>query len=397
VSNARFGGRSYSRRDALRMGAMATGGLAAAQFFSSAAVASWRGSVPPTDAPEGASEALPSFDSDAPAGADSGLPRRQAWANTAAAEFFLAMTAGMEAASNDRDVEFLTAVSGNDPAKNIEQMETFLSRGIGNLAMQPLDLATQRPVMERALADGICVQGLITFPTTLQIAASQYNVGYTQGKAAAEFAVANLGGEAQVHYYNLDSLSPQLQLRHTGVLDGLATGGDGIEVVSDITATDISVEGGFAVMNTVIQAHPDIKIVMGGDTLVVGAYQALDQAGKLTDEMYLSGVDGDSQALELVSQGGAFKASIAFAWQLMGYGLGQFGADWIEGKPIPRVMVAAPLLLDSPDLVETYLQDNAEPAAVFADRAKYEEYLPLLGNISYETRDQYWTEEYVPA
>jgi len=151
------------------------------------------------------------------------------------------------------------------------------------------------------------------------------------------------------------------------------------------------------VMNTVIQAHPDIKIVMGGDTLVVGAYQALDQAGKLTDEMYLSGVDGDSQALELVSQGGAFKASIAFAWQLMGYGLGQFGADWIEGKPIPRVMVAAPLLLDSPELVETYLQDNAEPAAVFADRAKYEEYLPLLGNISYETRDQYWTEEYVPA
>lgn len=379
------------------MGAVASGGLAAAQFFGSAAVASWRGSAPPTDGSGGASDPLPSFDATAAAGPDTGLPRRQAWANTAAAEFFLAMTAGMEAASGDRDVEFLTAVSGNDPAKNIEQMETFLSRGIGNLAMQPLDLAAQRPVMERALADGICVQGLITFPTTLQIAASQYNVGYTQGKAAADFAVANLDGEAEVHYYNLDSLSPQLQLRHTGVLDGLATGGDGIEVVSDITATDISVEGGFAVMNTVIQAHPDLKIVLGGDTLVVGAYQALEQSGKLTDDLYLSGVDGDSQALDLVSQGGAYKASIAFAWQLMGYGLGQFGADWIEGKPIPRVMVAAPLLLDSPDLVETYLQDNAEPAAVFADRAKYEEYLPLLGNISYETRDEYWTEEYVPA
>ncbi len=377
----------HTRRDTLRYGAAGILGLSVFDLFA-ASGAGAHGSA--------ASPKLPRFDSTRPAGPATGLPRRVAWANTAAAEFFLALTAGMKEACKARKVDFVTAISGNDPAKNIEQMEGFLARGVGTLMMQPLDLATQRPVMIRALNRGICVEGLITFPTTLQIAASQYKVGFTQGQAAAAYAKKNLGGKAEVLYMNLDSLSPQLVLRHKGVLAGLKTGGGGIKVVSD-QGVDVSVETGFKVMSTVIQAHPNIKIVLGGDSAVVGAYQALDQAGKLRDEMYLSGVDGDSQALSLVKKGGAYKASIAFAWKLMGYGLGQFGADWIEGKQIPRIMVAAPILLDSPAKVRKYEADNAKPGAVFASRARYEKYLPLLGNVSYATRKLYWKKAYVPA
>ncbi|MBA3282858.1 MAG: hypothetical protein H0U29_11565, partial [Acidimicrobiia bacterium] len=98
-----------------------------------------------------------------------------------------------------------------------------------------------------------------------------------------------------------------------------------------------------------------------------------------------------------VREGGPYRASIAFAWRLLGYGLGQFGSDWIEGRPIPRVMVAAPLVLDSPRLVDTYLDDNAEPAAVFSDRARYERYLPLLGNVNYANRQTVWRDEFVPG
>lgn len=350
-----------------------------------------------TGATRGPSPPLAPFDAGVSAGPDSGLPRRLAWASTSDAEFFVALAKGMEAAADDRDVEFISAVSGNDPSKNISQLEAFLARGIGGLAVQPLDQATQRPVMEKALEAGICVQGIISHPSTLQIAASQYKIGFTQGKAAADYAANRLGGRADVHYFNLDTVSSQLKLRHAGVLDGLRTGGAGVKVVSDVTATDISVDGGFSVMRTVIEAHPRVKIVLGGDTLVVGAYRALRQADKLSDDMYLSGVDGDSQALALVREGGPYRASIAFAWRLLGYGLGQFGSDWIEGRPIPRVMVAAPLVLDSPRLVDTYLDDNAQPAAVFSDRARYEGYLPLLGNVSYANRQTVWRDEFVPG
>lgn len=338
------------------------------------------------------------FDSSRRPGQPTGLARRVAWANTSDTEIFVALGKGMQAAAGDCGLEYLTAVAANDPARNVDQMDTFLARGIGCMAVQPLDQVAQRPVMQRALDGGVCVQGIITCPSTVQVAASQYRIGYEQGSAAARYAEARLGGRAEVHYFNQDQLSPQLRLRHRGVLDGLKTAGAGVRVVSDLNADagDGSIDGGFALMNTVIEAHPQIKLVLGSDTLVTGAYRALEQSGKLTDDMYLSGVDGDANALELVRRGGPYRASLAFAWQLMGYGMGRFAADWIDGKEIPRVIVARSLLLDSRARVDAYRAASADPSAVFADRKRYERYLPLLGNISYATRHTVWRREYIP-
>ena len=103
--------------------------------------------------------------------------------------------------------------------------------------------------------------------------------------------------------------------------------------------------------------------------------------------MFLSGVDGDSEALELVKAGGAYKLSIAFAWALMGYGLGQFGADWIEGKEVPQLIVAKG--------VQARLRRRRRPVhemraptrrACSPTEPAYEKYLPLYGNVSHATR-----------
>jgi ribose transport system substrate-binding protein len=167
-------------------------------------------------------------------------------------------------------------------------------------------------------------------------------------------------------------------------------------VVGDLTVADISSASGFNTMMSALEAHRDIKVVLGGDTIVVGAHKALKESGKLADDMFLSGVDGDSEALKLVQQGGAYKLSIAFAWKLMGYGLGQFGADWIEGKQVPRVVVAKGVKLDSSAAVTAFNDASADPASVFADRAAYESYLPLYGNVSHQTRKTVWTKAIDP-
>lgn len=387
----------YSRREALQMGLLGLGGICASGFLGACTKDTKHAPGRSATGTTRGSPALSPWDGTLPAGAPTKLPGRLAWANTSNAEFFLALTRGMEAAARQRGMDFLTAIAGNDPQTNVAQMESFLARGVGAMMTQPLDQAAQRPVMERALKMGVDVMGLVSFPTTLQVAANQHSIGYAQGKAAADFVVDHLGGEAQVHYFNLDNISPQLVLRHKGVLAGLATGGRGIRVVSDLTARGITTDDGYSMMSSVIQAHPDIRVVLGGDTLVVGALRALEQAGKASDGMYLSGVDGDAQALDAVRKGGAYKASIAFAWQLMGYGVGQLGADWIEGRSIPRVMVAKPIMLDSPATIDAYLRANENPEKVYADRSRFEQYLPLLGNISHETRSNYWRQEYVPA
>ena len=334
---------------------------------------------------------LQRFQSDASESKRTGLPERLAWASTADSEFFLALGRGMEQAAADRGVDYVTATSGNDPGKHVDQMNEFLRQGIGSLAMQPLNPDADSLVLQRAIDQGICTQGIITAPSTLQVAASQYQIGYDQGKAAADYVTTSLGGNAQVLYFNLDSASPQLKIRHQGVLDGLKTGGGGVEVVGDLTVADISMTSGFNTMMSALQTHADIKVVLGGDTIVVGAYKALKDTGKLSDEMFLSGVDGDADALELVKEGGAYKLSIAFAWTLMGYGLGQFGADWIEGKEVPRLVVARGVKLDSSAAVDQFTSASEDPATVFADRSRYEDYLPLYGNVSHDSRHTYWT------
>jgi ribose transport system substrate-binding protein len=297
----------------------------------------------------------------------------------------------MQLAAKDRGLDYVTATSGNDPSKHVEQMNDFLERGVGAFAMQPLNPDADSLVLQRAIDKGVCTQGIITAPSTIQVVADQYRIGYDQGKAAADYVTAHLGGNAKALYFNLDTVSPQLKLRHRGVLDGLKTAGGGIEVVGDLTVADISTTSGFNTMMSALQTHQDIKVVLGGDTIVVGAYNALRDSGKLTDDMFLSGVDGDREALELVKQEGAYKQSIAFTWTLMGYGLGQFGADWIEGKEVPRVVVANGVNLDSAESVTRFVAIRSDPAKVFHDRQQYEQYLPLYGNVSYASRHTYWT------
>lgn len=346
--------------------------------------------------PTASSSELAPFDPNAADAVETGLPERIAWANISDAEFFQALSDAIESAATDRGMEFVTANAGGDAQRNVQQMEQFLARGIGALVVQPLDPAAQTAVMQKAIDDGVGVFGLITSPVSSVAVTDQYDVGYTQGLAAAEYIEAELDGEAEVAYFNQDSMSPELQKRHRGVLDGLATAGDGVEVVSDTEPADLTNDAGFASMNTVIQAHPEIDVVLGGDTHVVGAYRALEQSGKLRDEMYLSGIDGDPQAIDLVKEGGAYKASIGFAWPILGYSLGQYAADWIEGKQVPRALVVPPVVLDGASAIEKYEADMTDPASVFGDEELYASYMAPMGNTSFDSRADHWTETYSP-
>lgn len=313
------------------------------------------------------------------------LPRRIAWANTSNAEFFLAITNAIQLAAEDRDLEFITAIANDDSARNIEQINTFLQRGIAALCIQPLDANAQAPLMQQAIDDGIAVMSLVTPPSTVQAVADQYKVGYTQGLAAAKWITENLGGQAKVHYFNIDTIEV-LIARHQGVLDGVRTAGEGVEIVSDVNAGAITNEAGFNTMNTVLQAHPDINVILGGDTLVLGALAAIEAAGRAGENIYMSGIDGDAEALNKVREGGPYKASFAFAYPMMGYAWGQYAADWLEGKSIPQVMQFNAIELNSAESIDAF---EAAMANVRETWTSADTYFTNLGSISYETRDQY--------
>ena len=76
--------------------------------------------------------------------------------------------------------------------------------------------------------------------------------------------------------------------------------------------------------------------------------------------------------------------------------MGQYGADWLDGKSVPQAMDILPSSLTI-DNISQYEADLANPAEVYADPARRAAYLKMYGNICYDSRDQYvnfpWSSE----
>jgi ribose transport system substrate-binding protein len=102
-----------------------------------------------------------------------------------------------------------------------------------------------------------------------------------------------------------------------------------------------------------------------------------------TDPIYLSGVNGQSNALEEVKKGGLFRADIAFPNGIYQYAVGQLACDWIEGKSVPQVLNIH-LVPVTPENVDAFVESNSNPAAVYEEGI--EEFLEYLGNVDYRNR-----------
>ncbi|HET6449413.1 MAG TPA: sugar ABC transporter substrate-binding protein [Conexibacter sp.] len=327
------------------------------------------------------------------AGTKPDLPKRLALAMDNDREFAQSIKHGLEVATKERGIEFVSANANGDSAKNVQQLQQFLAQGVGALWVNPIDPAAQGPVMKQALDRGIAVLGVLMPPSTLQMNANQYTVGKALGDDAARYIEDQLGGKANVVILNQDSIEP-VRPRFRAIRDALKTV-PGAKIVADIEPSQTQKDSAFSTMNTILQKNPQVDVVLGADSVVLGAYAALRAAHKDTPQQYLGGVDGEPEALADIKAGGAYKASVALAPAVLAYAAGLSAADWLDGKTIPQAIDVHPVLLNSPAAVDAFAADEDDPSGTFADQAKRDRYLTLRGGISYDTRGKYlnyvWT------
>jgi len=169
-----------------------------------------------------------------------------------------------------------------------------------------------------------------------------------------------------------------------------------VAIVADISPPTVNKDGGFAMMQTILLAHPDIDVVLGADTVVLGALAAVREAGKIRPDQFFGGIDGEPEAVDQIKKGGPYRISISLASSVFGYAMGQHAADWLEGKSIPQAMDILPSALTTANIAR-YESDLADPGAVYRDAARRDAYLKMYGNICYDSRDQYvnfpWSSE----
>ena len=230
----------------------------------------------------------------------------------------------------------------------------------------PIDPESLAPTLRSYIAAGGYIAAIVPPPATTILNAPQYLTGKTLGDAAAAYIKDKLGGKANVVILTHDSLQ-FLAPRFAAIRDSLKDMPE-VTIVADISPVTVNREGGFAMMNTILLANPDVDVVLGADTVVLGALDALRQAGKERADQFLGGIDGEPDAIaELKKNGGAYKASISLNSPVFAYALGQKAADWLEGKSVPQAIDILPRALTSTNIAD-YEADWLNPASVYVDK-----------------------------
>lgn len=310
-------------------------------------------------------------------------------------EFLQGVDHGLSLAAKDRGLEYFRVVVENDVAKAIEQIQLLRASKVGALVGTSSDPAAVSHSLQEVIWSGAFVGTIVPPPATLLLNAPQYETGKVLTDAAIAHIKTKLGGKARVVLLTQDTmeyLSPRFEAMREG-LDKIP----GVTIVADIAPKPVSKAGGFATMNTILLANPDIDVVLGADAVVLGALKALRVAGKDRPDQFLGGIDGEPEAVsEIKDPASPYKASISLASPVFGYAMGQFAADWLQGKSIPRAMDILPVALTRNNIAQ-YEVDLADPASAYRDPVRRERYLKMYGNICYDTRDQYvnfpWSSE----
>jgi ribose transport system substrate-binding protein len=323
-----------------------------------------------------------------------GLTKLLAFAQDNEREFMQGVSRGLAAAAKDRGLEYRVALAGNDAAKMIEQLQALRAEKAGAVVAAPVDALGLARSLQQMIWSGAYVGTVVPPPATSLLNAPQYLTGKVLGDAAAAYIKDRLGGKARVVLLTHDSLQ-FLAPRFVAMRDSLKDM-PGVTIVADISPATVNKEGGAATMRTILLAQPTVDVVLGADTVVLGALEALRAAGKARVDQFLGGIDGEPEAVAEIKRGGPYKASVSLNSPVFGYAMGQHAADWLAGKSIPQAMDILPRALTAANLAQ-YEADLADPAGVYADPVRRVSYLQMYGNICYDTRERYvnfpWSSE----
>jgi ribose transport system substrate-binding protein len=338
---------------------------------------------------------LPAFNPNAAAcSVPPGLEKVLAFAQDNAREFMQGVGRGLALAAGNRGLEFRISLAANDANKMIADVQGLLAARAGAVVAAPVDPLSLSRSLQQVIWSGGYVGTVVPPPAITLLNAPQYLTGKVLGNAAAAYIKEQLGGKAKVVLLTHDSLQ-FLAPRFVAMRDALKDLPD-VTIVADISPTTVNKEGGAATMRTILLAHPTIDVVLGADTVVLGALDALRAAGKVRPNQFLGGIDGEPEAVAEIKQGGPYKASVSLASPVFGYALGQYAADWLEGRSVPQAMDILPRALTAANIAQ-YEVDLADPAGVYADPVRRDSYLRMYGNICYDSRQRYvnfpWSSE----
>ena len=215
--------------------------------------------------------------------------------------FFGAMSEIAAAKAKELGYDVLQLVHDDDANKQMELFESCIGRGAAAIVLDNAGADASVAAVQKAKDAGIPSFLVDREITQEGVAAAQIVSNNYQGATiGAEYFAELMGDEGKYVELTGRDTDTNAQIRSQGYHDVLDTN-DKLEMVAQQTANWSQTEG-YSVMETILQANPDIKgVISGNDTMALGAQAALLAAGR--DDVIVVGFDGSDDAIQSIMKG----------------------------------------------------------------------------------------------
>lgn len=204
--------------------------------------------------------------------------------------------------ADGNQIELQCADGMGDPAKQLSDIETFVTADVDVLIINPYDSEAVVPGIEAANEAGIPVilaSVRANGGDFIYVGSRDYEAGYLQG----EYLATTLPENATVCYLWGTSGAQHSVERHDGFLDALSEAGrDDVQILAELDG-NFEMAKGMQYTEDWIQRfdHFD-SIVAANDQMALGAIEALKGANRL-EGVQVSGIDGLDEAIAAVKAG----------------------------------------------------------------------------------------------
>ena len=276
--------------------------------------------------------------------------------------YYQAIGAGIDALAAELGVEtfMLAPQSGSDIEGQMGMIQDVLTQDVDAIILSTHDENAAAPLVAKAVEQGVAViivnNDIPNFPTPIHgvVGYSQRNGTYAEGEYILKMfdGVAKVGVlEGLPGYHSTERIG--------GYLDAFADY-SGMEVVATLP-TEWNVETGNTAMMDLLQAHPEIEVVItANDYIAIGAALAAEALGR--GDVAIFGNDGDTTGLEEI-YAGKWDATVNTTPFLMGRVALQVTMDCLNGS-YPGGWVETPTVIVDANNAVDYLchPENLSPA-----------------------------------
>jgi ABC-type sugar transport system substrate-binding protein len=263
-------------------------------------------------------------------------------AATMATEYHATLNNSIKARAEELGFDAEIFDSREDVNLQLQGIEGFVSKGADAIIITGLGGETIGPAATEAIAQGIFIVQVagrdLAESGAVTLSVEEFDIANASGVAAGQYAAEHYGDEpikmVITDYPDVESLIARADMIQEG-FESEYTAATFLPRILGGTA-----ENGVASMETALQANPDITGVLGiNDAGNLGAYQALLNAGKTADDVFIFGIDCDPQAVALIDEGDTmYKGCVNTNPEGTGVIAVDAYAKWLAGGVVPGIL-----------------------------------------------------------